>query len=305
MNEEKEIVIELLREVLGQEKAHYDLKCQITFDCPVCSYEVKGLDNGDGKGNLEINYCRHIYKCWSCSETHGTQGPLGRLLDRFGTKQIKKTYELLKPEDQQYVAKRLQVKLPIGYKKFSDSNPRYIPHLEAMRYLKQRGITEEIIEKFDMGYTTEGDFAFRIIIPSYDSEAELNYFVARTWLPNKIKYKNPTIPKETIIFNEFNIEYDKDIYLVEGAFDMFFLDNSIPLLGKNISPMLFEKIYNEAQGFVHICLDGDAWDNAQRLFHELNGGRLYGKIKIIRPPIDKDICDLRGEIGDYYVNLIR
>jgi DNA primase len=305
VNEEKEIVIELLREVLGHEKAHYDLKCQITFDCPVCSYEVKGLDNGDGKGNLEINYCRHIYKCWSCSETHGTQGPLGKLLDRFGTKQIKKTYELLKPEDQQYVAKRLQVKLPVGYKKFSDSNPRYIPHAEAMRYLKLRGITEEIIEKFDMGYTTEGDFAFRIIIPSYDSEAELNYFVARTWLPNKMKYKNPTIPKETIIFNEFNIDFEKDIYLVEGAFDMFFLDNAIPLLGKNISPMLFEKIYNEAQGFVHICLDGDAWDNAQRLFHELNGGRLYGKIKIIRPPKDKDICDLRGEIDDYYVNLIR
>jgi len=305
VNEEKEIVIELLREVLGHEKAHYDLKCQITFDCPVCSYEVKGLDNGDGKGNLEINYCRHIYKCWSCSETHGTQGPLGKLLDRFGTKQIKKTYELLKPEDQQYVAKRLQVKLPVGYKKFSDSNPRYIPHAEAMRYLKQRGITEEIIEKFDMGYTTEGDFAFRVIIPSYDSEAELNYFVARTWLPNKMKYKNPTIPKETIIFNEFNIDFEKDIYLVEGVFDMFFLDNSIPLLGKNISPMLFEKIYNEAQGFVHICLDGDAWDNAQRLFHELNGGRLYGKIKIIRPPNDKDICDLRGEIDDYYVNLIR
>lgn len=305
MNEEKEIVIELLREVLGHEKAHYDLKCQITFDCPVCSYEVKGLDNGDGKGNLEINYCRHIYKCWSCSETHGTQGPLGKLLDRFGTKQIKKTYELLKPEDQQYVAKKLQVKLPVGYKKFSDSNPRYIPHAEAMRYLKLRGITEEIIEKFDMGYTTEGDFAFRIIIPSYDSEAELNYFVARTWLPNKMKYKNPTIPKETIIFNEFNIDFEKDIYLVEGAFDMFFLDNAIPLLGKNISPMLFEKIYNEAQGFVHICLDGDAWDNAQRLFHELNGGRLYGKIKIIRPPKDKDICDLRGEIDDYYVNLIR
>jgi DNA primase len=305
VNEEKEIVIELLREVLGHEKAHYDLKCQITFDCPVCSYEVKGLDNGDGKGNLEINYCRHIYKCWSCSETHGTQGPLGKLLDRFGTKQIKKTYELLKPEDQQYVAKKLQVKLPVGYKKFSDSNPRYIPHAEAMRYLKLRGITEEIIEKFDMGYTTEGDFAFRIIIPSYDSEAELNYFVARTWLPNKMKYKNPTIPKETIIFNEFNIDFEKDIYLVEGAFDMFFLDNAIPLLGKNISPMLFEKIYNEAQGFVHICLDGDAWDNAQRLFHELNGGRLYGKIKIIRPPKDKDICDLRGEIDDYYVNLIR
>lgn len=305
MNEEKEIVIDLLREVLGNEKAHYDLKCQITFDCPVCSYEIKGLDHGDGKGNLEINYCRHIYKCWSCSETHGTQGPLGKLLDRFGNKQIKKTYELLKPEDEQYVAKRQYVKLPQGFKKFSESNPRYIPHAEAMRYLKQRGITEEIIEKFNIGYTADGDFAYRVIIPSYDSEGELNYFIARSWVPNKMKYKNPTIPKETIIFNEFNIDFEKDIYLVEGAFDMLFLDNAIPLLGKKISPMLFERIYNEAQGDIHICLDGDAWENAQRLFHELNGGRLYGRIKIIRPPQDQDVCDLKGDIENYYVNLMR
>jgi len=61
VTDEKEIVIDLLRDFLGKEKAHYDLKCQITFDCPVCSYDLKGLDHGDGKGNLEINYCRHVY----------------------------------------------------------------------------------------------------------------------------------------------------------------------------------------------------------------------------------------------------
>lgn len=305
MTEEKEVVIDLLRDVLGNERAHYDLKCQITFDCPVCSYEIKQLDKGDGKGNLEINYCRHIYKCWSCSETHNTQGPLGKLFDQFGNKQIKKTYELLKPEDEKYVAKRVQVRLPQGYKKFEDSNPRYIPHAEALRYLKQRGITDEIITNYKIGYTADGDFAYRVIIPSYDSEGELNYFIARSWVPHKIKYKNPTIPKETIIFNEFNIDFDKDIYLVEGAFDMLFLDNAIPLLGKNISPLLFDRLYNEANGYIHICLDGDAWDNAQKLFHELNGGRLYGKIKIIRPPKDRDVCDLKGDIKDYYIDLMK
>ena len=305
MTEEKEVVIDLLRDVLGNERAHYDLKCQITFDCPVCSYEIKQLDKGDGKGNLEINYCRHIYKCWSCSETHNTQGPLGKLFDQFGNKQIKKTYELLKPEDEKYVAKRVQVRLPQGYKKFEDSNPRYIQHAEALRYLKQRGITEEIITNYKIGYTAEGDFAYRVIIPSYDSEGELNYFIARSWVPHKIKYKNPTIPKETIIFNEFNIDFDNDIYLVEGAFDMLFLDNAIPLLGKNISPLLFDRLYNEANGNIHICLDGDAWDNAQKLLHELNGGRLYGKIKIIRPPKDRDVCDLKGDIKDYYIDLMK
>ncbi len=106
MDDEKEIVIDLLRDMLGKEKAHYDMKCQITFDCPVCSYEVKGLDNGDGKGNLEINYCRHLYKCWSCAETHGTQGPLGKLFDRFGNKKSKKTYLLLNPEEKKEELKK-------------------------------------------------------------------------------------------------------------------------------------------------------------------------------------------------------
>jgi hypothetical protein len=69
--------------------------------------------------------------------------------------------------------------------------------------------------------------------------------------------------------------------------------------------MLFERLYNEALGEIHICLDGDAWDDAQKLFHELNGGTLYGRIKIIRPPKDRDVCDLRGEINEYYIDLMR
>jgi len=40
-----------------------------------------------------------------------------------------------------------------------------------------------------------------------------------------MKYKNPTVPKDEIIFNERNVDFSKDIYLVEGAFDMLFLDN--------------------------------------------------------------------------------
>jgi hypothetical protein len=99
VTDEKEIVIDLLRDFLGQEKAHYDLKCQITFDCPVCSYDLKGLDHGDGKGNLEINYKYGVYKCWVCAETHNTHGSIYKLIKKFcNPKQLKK-YLLLKPED--------------------------------------------------------------------------------------------------------------------------------------------------------------------------------------------------------------
>lgn len=303
VSEEVEVLVELLRDVLGDEKQHYESKGQISFDCPVCARE-KGVDNGDGKGNLEINYFRHVYKCWACSDTDGTQGPLGKLFDQFGTKKQKKVYNLVKPEEQKVEIKKLnRLRLPEGYTSFEDSNSRFIPHIEAMKYLTSRGITEKIIKKYKIGYTVTGDFAYRIIVPSFDFEEKLNYFIARSWVPRKMKYKNPSAEKDKIIFNEYLIDWDKDIFLVEGVFDGFFLNNSIPMLGKNISPLLFETLYNKAKGNIIICTDGDAWSNGVKIYHELNGGTLYNKIKIIKLPKDKDVCDLRGQIDEYYYEI--
>jgi DNA primase len=226
MQSEKDILLEILRSVLGKEKHHYDLKHQITFDCPICSFDIKGLDQGDGKGNLEVNTERLIYKCWSCGDSHGTHGPVGKLIDLWGN---------------------------------------------------------------------------RIIIPSYNSKNELNYFIARSWVKTKMKYKNPTIPKDTIIFNESRIDFNKDIYLLEGAFDFIFVENSIPLLGKHVSPLLFERLYNEAKQNIIIALDGDAFTDAQKLFHELNGGTLFGRIKLLELPKDKDVADLKGQINEFEI----
>jgi DNA primase len=172
-----------------------------------------------------------------------------------------------------------------------------------MRYLTSRGITDEIIKKYKIGYTVSGDFAYRIIVPSFNKEGTLNYFIARAWVSKKMKYKNPSVPKDEIIFNEGLIDWSKDVYLVEGAFDGFFLENSIVMLGKKMSKLLFETLYNNAKGNVIICVDGDAWKDGLKLYHELNGGVLYNKIKIIKLPMDKDICDLRGQIDEYYYEI--
>ena len=300
MTDEVDVLVELLTDFLGEPHQHYESKGQISFDCPVCA-EEKGLDKGDGKGNLEINYIRHVYKCWACGETHGTHGPLGKLFDGYATKAQKKLYNLVKPEElKQEEKKKVRLRLPEGYTTFKDSNPRFIPHIEAYKYLQSRGITDEMIEKYKIGYTVSGDFAYRIIVPSYDKEGILNYYVARAWTKKKMKYKNPTVPKDEIIFNEGLIDWTKDVYLVEGAFDGFFLENSIVMLGKKMSKLLFETLYLKAEANIIICTDGDAWTDGLRLYHELNGGKLYNKIKIVKLPTDKDICDLKGQIDEYY-----
>lgn len=303
MTDEVEVLVELLSDVLGSPHQHYESKGQISFDCPVCAAE-KGLENGDGKGNLEINYSRHVYKCWACGETLGTHGPLGKLFDKFGTKKQKKVYELIKPEElKQEEKKKVWLRLPEGYTTFEDSNPRFIPHIEAYKYLVSRGITDEIIKKYKIGYTVKGDFAYRIIVPSFNSEGQLNYYVARAWTPKKMKYKNPAVPKDEIIFNEGLIDWDKDIYLVEGAFDSFFLDNPLVMLGKKMSRLIFENLYLRANANIIVCCDGDAWDDGVKIYNELNGGKLYNKIKIVKLPKDKDICDLKGQIDEYYYEI--
>lgn len=299
MEKESDVIISLLQDILGKEKSHYATKGQLSFDCPVCANE-KGLDRGDGKGNLEVNYFLHLYKCWACSETNGTHGPLGKLFDLFGTKKQKKIYDLIKPEElKETSTKKTYVKLPEGYTTFEDSNPIFIPHREAYNYLTSRGITDDIIKKYKIGYTVKGDFEYRIIVPSYDMDNKLNYFIARSWVKRKMKYKNPSVPKEEIIFNENLIDWTKDIYICEGVFDSFFFDNSLVLLGKKMNKYLFEKLYDKCEGLIHIVLDGDAWEDALKLYHELNGGRLYNKIVIYKLPKTKDACDLRGDIEKY------
>ena len=291
MTEDKsEVLIELLRDVLGDEKQHYDSKGQISFDCPVCAAE-KGVQ-GDGKGNLEVNYFRGVYKCWACAETNGTQGVLGKLFDQFGNKKQKQLWDLLRPEDESVREKpKVKLRLPEGYTKFEDSNILFIPHREAINYLRSRGITDEMIEKYDIGYTVKGDYAYRIIVPSYDEEDELNYFVGRAWVNKKMKYKNPPTPKDEIIFNESRINWDEDVYLCEGVFDGFFLPNPIPMLGKILSDKLFGTLYDKVKGNIHICLDGDAWDSAIKLYHNLYGGKFYNRIISIKHRKDKDDCD--------------
>jgi len=292
--EDSPLLLELLQDVLGDINTHYPNKGQISFDCPVCSYDIKGLNNGDGKGNFEVNYLQGVYKCWSCCETYGTHGSLNKLFLKWGSTRNKSTWSLIGGDFiKKTVRKYEDVKLPKEYTSFEKGNKLTIPFKEAYNYLRKRNITDKIISKYSIGYTTEGKYRGRIIVPSFDENEEINYFVSRSYVGHKNKYKNPEAEKDKIIFNEHLINWEEDVYLVEGVFDMFFIDNSIPILGKSVSEKLWSKLYDNCKKNVIICLDGDAWEDAQKLYRKLEGGRLTRKIRLIKLPKDKDV----GELG--------
>jgi DNA primase len=302
-------VFEILEDIFGDYKNHNDYRCQVSFDCPVCSYDIKNLERGDGKGNLEVNYRYGVYKCWVCAETHETHGSIYKLIKKYGTPKQLKKYELLRPDDTEDSTKRVykQVRLPKEFIPFKDASmglkltPQY---KQAFAYIKKRNITDLMLQIYNIGFCYNGLYENRIIIPSYDEEKRLNYFVARSYLSKtKLKYKNPEAQKEIIIFNEHLINWDETIYIVEGAFDSIFIPNAIPMLGKFMSEHLFKKLYENAKKIV-IVLDPDAWDDAERLYHRINCGKLMGKVWIVKLEGDKDIADLKGDLSEYKIKQI-
>jgi len=296
-------VFEILEDIFGEYKNHNDYRYQVSFDCPVCSYDIKGLDHGDGKGNLEVNYKYGVYKCWVCAETHDTHGSVHKLIKKFGTPKQLKKYLLLRPEENEDGTKRVyrKVRLPKEFIAFKDvtSGMKLTPFFrQAYNYIKSRNITDEMCSKYNIGFCKDGMYENRIIIPSYNENHDVDYFVARSYLSKtKMKYKNPEAQKEIIIFNEYLIDWDKPIYIVEGAFDSIFIDNAIPMLGKFMSEYLFDKLYEKAKKII-IILDPDAWSDAEKLYHKMNCGKLMGKIWIVKLEGSKDIADLQGKINE-------
>ena len=298
-------VIDILEDILGDCNMHNDYKGQMSFDCPVCSHEIKGLDHGDGKGNLEVNYKYNVFKCWVCAETHETHGSIYKLVKKFGNPRQLKNYLLLKPDDGEDFSKRVykSVKLPqdfIPFKEASQGLKMTPQYKQAFNYIKSRNITDLMIQMYNIGFCYKGIYENRIIIPSYDSEMRINYFIARSYLNRtKMKYKNPEAQKELIIFNEYLINWNETIYIVEGAFDSIFVPNAIPLLGKFMSDHLFNTLYEKAKGKIVIVLDPDAWNDTEKLYHKLNCGKLMGKVFAIKLEGDKDIADLQGKLDNY------
>ena len=129
-------------------------------------------------------------------------------------------------------------------------------------YLQNRGMGKADVIRYGIGYCSEGLYSNRVIIPSYDANGELNYFVGRSIYKDGMKYKNPPISKDVIGFELF-INWDEPLILCEGVFDAIAVKrNAIPLFGKTIPKKLMKKIYEKQVKTIYILLDSDAyWDS--------------------------------------------
>lgn len=292
-----DLMINIFEEMLGSPRKHSETRCQIAFDCPECSAE-KGMIDGDGKGKLEINYAKDVYKCWVCYQQNGTHGSITKLIKNYGNDKLLEEYRIFKPDKvRQYEKKERINDLPESYQKLSELSSGY-HYSKAMLYLSKRRITPDMIERYGIGVCSSGLYKDRIVIPSYDLYGDINYFVTRAYdSKNFMKYLNPEVDKTQMIFNEKLVSWDSTIYIVEGVFDHMVVPNSIPILGKFISDKLLKMLLEKASANVVVLLDDDAYNDAVELYKTLNVDNLYGRIRIIKMPKDYDISLINEKYG--------
>ncbi len=308
INKELEIekLVLLLESFLGDPRKHNKRARQISFDCPNCS-AMKGIEY-DHKGNLEISYKDGIYHCWACGETDNTKGRLSNLVKNYSDKKTLSEFYKLKFKFNEFKTveeKKEELKLPEEYVKLDGKlgNPVFNA---AFSYLYSRGINDYHIKRFEIGYCLTGKYQNRVVIPSYDLENKLNFFVTRAINPKttKFKYLNPSVEKQLIIFNERLIDWEKPIFLVEGAFDHIVVPNSIPLLGKKVSDKLFSELYFKSKNYIIIALDPDAWDDTVKIYQKLDGGKLYKKVLVTKLPKGVDISLYYEKYGPENLKLL-
>lgn len=248
-------LLSLLESVLGSGKV---LKgSEVVFHCPFCHHH---------REKLAVNVSSGKWHCWVCNSNGRRLLSLFRKL-HVSKDQIRQLATLLK-DDLDYIESDTTdavLALPQEFESLTTPSTDY-QYLHAMKYLKDREVTAGDILKHQLGYCKSGLFQGRIIIPSYDKEGKLNFFVSRTYYPdNPMHYKNPPVTKNVVGF-EFQISWSQEVVICEGVFDaMAIKRNAIPLFGKTISSKLEREIVVNNVRDIYLSLDRDALRNTIKI----------------------------------------
>ena len=258
---EREQKLKILKNVLGR---CYTTNTETLFHCPKCEHH---------KQKLSVNLDKNVFKCWVCDWSGRN---IYRIIRRYGSSADKSKWKSLFQEiDVRDFSEKMfakpepeppqEIDLPASFVSLVNKN---LPSTaeKPLNYLYSRGLEKSDIVRWKIGYCSQGEYAGRVIVPSFGSTGRPNYFVARSYDNDWRKYMNPPCSK-SIVFNDLYLDFEEDMVLVEGAFDAVKAgENSVPLLGSTLveTHPLFEKIV-ENDTPIYLALDPDADKKTSKL----------------------------------------
>ena len=231
--------IEFLKQIFGSIEIARD-GVNVAVKCPACSDE-------SSKRKFSINTDTWKCHCWVC----GVKGSNPyRIFKESISCEVAEFFKGTFLKDVDFDNKlpiaREKVKLPEGFiplfldKRYSDPDVK-----KCLSYLRARGVSRRDLWYFKLGTSQSGRFRRRVIIPSFDSDGEINYFSGRSIDDVRRKYINSKAAKTDIIFNEINIDWNRELTITEGPFDLFKSNqNSTCILGSSFheGTYLFKRV---------------------------------------------------------------
>ena len=244
--------IEILTRALGA--CTLDRKgINAAFRCPECG--------GSKKQKFIVRIDTGQYHCWVC-DARGAS--IAKVLRKLSPETAARWEGVTGSHQRRFIDEVVEapkVEIPMGFKLLAESLDSRDPDVrDCLDYVSSRGLGIREMWYFRLGYVKRGRLSRRVIMPSFDSEGSINYWTARTIDDRTIgKYINPSIPRGEFIFNELNLDWRREITLVEGPFDLTKCDsNATAILGSNISrkSALFQAIARNRTPIV-LALDSD------------------------------------------------
>lgn len=169
----------------------------------------------------------------------------------------------------------------------------------AFTYLKDRGVTKDEINKYDIRYATYGRYYGRVLFPIYEDGRLVN-FVGRSFLHFiKPPYLFPFRGETLLTHLEAIFGYDRmcnnlsdSLVITEGVFDAIAVDRvgaqavpgfrSISILSKALSKgQLFKLLKLHKETKFYIMLDADAHEDALLIARRLNAYNRYVQVAFL------------------------
>lgn len=223
-------------------------KGEIAYNCPFCP--ELGHRNDDRKMYVNVNKLK--YNCFRCE----SKGSLSRgLSSEFNTSDVLGALEGLLDNSSSTEEETSYFKIPkdrlIDYK---DST--------GYQYMHSRGFTDEDIDKYSMRLPGVGDLIGRVVVPNrIISNNWTDMFVARTYINQPNRYKNPTNSRKSqLLFNYHNIP-DNPEYMIlnEGPLNSIIAgDYSVASFGKSLSVDQMQLILDKHPTKLYVSYDTDA-----------------------------------------------
>lgn len=269
----------------------------VTALCPICAKQ------GSSKKKLSIRLDDGRYHCWVCGSKGRSVIQLIKKYHPSFVDEAKKYFKIkgkgfdLFGEEDATESPEEKVEVPENFRLLGTLLDSKNPDVRAtIQYCASRGLGLRDLWYYKLGISNEARFNRRVIIPSFDDAGVINFYSGRSIdKVRRMKYLNASIRKTKIIFNEINIDWSKELALVEGPFDLMKCnENSTCLLGSQLSKesKLFRQIVRN-QTPVVLALDPDAIQKTHKIAAELSSFGVH--VKLANIPEDKDVGDMTHE----------